>query len=64
MKQIGYVAIDQDGNPYQPTIGGLYEVNQRTKPITVYKDPRYARKISPVNNCATVYMEIVNNNGN
>lgn len=59
MKQIGYVAIDQDGNPYQPTIGGQYKIHQRTKPITVYSDPRYARKISPVNNCATVHMEKV-----
>lgn len=55
MRQIGYVSLDQDGNPYQPTIG--FSVNERTKPITVYKDPRYARKISPVNDVGVVYME-------
>jgi len=57
MRQIGYLSLDQDGNPYQPQIGGDYAVHQRTKPITVYKDPRYARKISPVNDVAVVYME-------
>ncbi len=57
MRQIGFLALDADGNPYQPQIGGQYEVHQRTKPITVYKDVRYARKISPVNDVGIVYME-------
>jgi hypothetical protein len=41
---IGYIAVDADGLPYQPTLGRGWRA--RTKPITVYKYEKYAKQFT------------------
>jgi len=53
---IGYMAVDDMGKPYQPTIGRSHHA--RTKPITVYKYENYAK--SQTGYCVPVYVKDVN----
>lgn len=50
---IGYVPLDVEGNPYQPTVGNSYHA--RKKPVTLYKMSR-AISYSPVQSAAEVRM--------
>ncbi len=51
---IGYVAIGEDGTPYQPTLGTGWQ--SRKKPTTVYKTLGMARKQSPISKAYKVFM--------
>lgn len=51
---IGYVPLDEDGNPYQPILGrGRHS---RKKPITIYKHMASAVNYSPVSRAVEVRM--------
>lgn len=51
---IGYVALDIDGNPYQPEL--RERSYPRKKPTTVYKTIGLALKYSPIKCAAEVRM--------
>jgi hypothetical protein len=51
---IGYVPLDEDGNPYQPNLGRGWR--SRKKPITIYKTMARAVTYSPVSAAAEVRM--------
>jgi len=51
---IGYVPLDKDGKPYQPTLG--QGRHRRTKPVTLYSTMARAATYSPVKNAVEVRM--------
>lgn len=51
---IGYVALDENDQPYQPILGTGW--NSRKKPVTVYKSMERAAGYSPVNKATEVRM--------
>jgi len=51
---IGYVPLDENGNPYQPKLGSGR--HKRTKPVTVYSTMARAITYSPVNSASEVRM--------
>lgn len=51
---IGYVPLDEKGNPYQPTLGKSWRA--RKKPVTVYKTMARAVAYSPVSSAVEVRM--------
>ena len=51
---IGWVPLDEDDIPYQPTLGSGWR--SRTKPITVYATEARAKTYSPVGKCRQVRM--------
>lgn len=41
---IGYIAVDEDDLPYQPTLGRGWRA--RKKPVTVYQHKKYAEQFT------------------
>jgi len=53
---IGYIAVDDNGQPYQPTLRQGYHA--RKKSITVYKYEKYAKSFTGYS--VPVYVKDVN----
>ena len=53
--ELGWVPLDKDGQPYQPTRGKGWRA--RTKPITLYKTKARAERYSPVKKAHPVFYE-------
>ena len=51
---IGYVPLDENGEPYQPIVGNHY--HKRKKPVTIYKTMDRAASYSPVESASEVRM--------
>ncbi len=52
---IGYVPLDEIGDPHRPIVGRNYHA--RRKPITIYKTLSRAKTYSPVGQAKAVYIE-------